>query len=510
MMAIEVTRNKLIGLGLIATVIVVVAVVMLSRHSKGQDEKSVEYENPVRTAGEDEISDLDGLAKGQLKFQQYSGYVKGDDKEKPDKFLHYWLVESQSNPEKDPLVLWLNGGPGCSSLLGLLAEVGPYKIVEGNKLEVNPFSWNRKANMVFLESPAGVGFSYSLDPNDLKTDDDLAAKQNLLALKDLLAKFPKFKDSPLYLAGESYASVYLTNLANLIIKDSGINLKGMAIGNGVFSLTTAAESSIFFNYYHGILGDSTWKDLANNCCEGKPVLRSNCKFHGDVLKEECAKTVAVAEKAGLDSARNPYNLYDQCPSPLAEDPSDRKDETRVSKESQSTGKLRGSPSCFDSSLLVNYLERSQIKHSLHIPEKLAVKFEPCSKALEYKKIYLNNPTGLTPEVQKLVAANKNLTLLFYYGDVDLKSNYLGGQWFVEDLKYKQVKEHSAWMTDGVVSGYSEYYEHLAYFTVRGAGHFVPMDRPAEALNMFEQFLDGMKPTQSDEPTVDLIDMDLKL
>ncbi|KAH9509420.1 hypothetical protein Btru_045851 [Bulinus truncatus] len=71
----------------------------------------------------DYISRLPGLS-WVPNFKQYSGYLSGSG----GKQLHYWFVESSDNPEKDPLVLWMNGGPGCSSLEGFFSEHGPFKV----------------------------------------------------------------------------------------------------------------------------------------------------------------------------------------------------------------------------------------------------------------------------------------------------------------------------------------------------------------------------------------------
>ncbi|RHZ24317.1 hypothetical protein DYB37_010120, partial [Aphanomyces astaci] len=72
--------------------------------------------------------------------------------------LFYWLVESQDDPATDPIVLWLNGGPGCSSLGGFFTELGPFVVQSDLTVKRNKYAWNRHANMVFLEAPAGVGF----------------------------------------------------------------------------------------------------------------------------------------------------------------------------------------------------------------------------------------------------------------------------------------------------------------------------------------------------------------
>jgi len=101
--------------------------------------------------------------------------------------FHYLFVESQGNPKTDPLVntdskfiiikflkvLWLNGGPGCSSLEGIFEELGPYLInKDGKTLRQNPYSWNKYASIIFLESPAWVGFSYNTKSKNILTNDD--------------------------------------------------------------------------------------------------------------------------------------------------------------------------------------------------------------------------------------------------------------------------------------------------------------------------------------------------
>lgn len=130
----------------------------------------------------------------------YSGYLKTlSDSRK----LHYIMIYSESKtPALDPLVMWLNGGPGCSSLLGMLQEIGPYLVgnnyTDGMPLTRNPYSWTRNANVVFLESPAGVGYSINTDHNYKYTDEN-TADDAYAALKDLLTtKFPNFRNSKFF------------------------------------------------------------------------------------------------------------------------------------------------------------------------------------------------------------------------------------------------------------------------------------------------------------------------
>lgn len=190
----------------------------------------------------DEVTSLPGW-DGALPSRQFSGYL-GVGKHKQ---LHYWLVEAESGAGAAPLVLWLNGGPGCSSLDGFIYEHGPFRTdpADPTKLVKFPQTWAKVANMLYLEAPAGVGFSYSTDPacdatptcSDYKTDDDQTAKDSAEALQAFFVKFPRLAKGPLFITGESYAGVYVPTLAEAILSLvdqgawKGAALTGLAVGN---------------------------------------------------------------------------------------------------------------------------------------------------------------------------------------------------------------------------------------------------------------------------------------
>ncbi|GER51916.1 serine carboxypeptidase [Striga asiatica] len=171
------------------------------------------------------------------------GYINVD--EKQERHLFYYFVEAETDPDSKPLVLWLNGGPGCSSLGGGgLTENGPFR-PSGEVLVRNNYSWNKVANMLYLESPAGVGFSYSTNKSFYNyVNDEITASDNLYFLEKWINRFPEYKNRILYITGESYAGHYIPQLAILIIKTRAkmFNLKGIAIGNPLLEFDTDLNS----------------------------------------------------------------------------------------------------------------------------------------------------------------------------------------------------------------------------------------------------------------------------
>ena len=153
----------------------------------------------------DEIASLPGW-DAPLPSRQYSGYLDASQ----GRHIHYWFVRAES-PQADslPTTLWLNGGPGCSSLDGLFYEHGPFRVnaTDPTKLYRFPFTWAKQTNMLYIEAPVGVGFSYADDPSTAyECDDDTTAEANMLALNDFFkTKFPELKKNPFFITGESYA-----------------------------------------------------------------------------------------------------------------------------------------------------------------------------------------------------------------------------------------------------------------------------------------------------------------
>jgi serine carboxypeptidase-like clade 2 len=170
-----------------------------------------------RTA--DHVPKLDALPgwPATTNFSMYSGFIKVGN---TSKNIHYVFLESMSaNSTADPLVVWFNGGPGCSSMLGLLQETGPYVLENGAaEYTANPWPWNKETNMLYIEQPAGVGYSTcdnSSAPQDCNHTDLSSSEDNLQVL---LGWFERFSDTPykrnqVFIAGESYAGVYVPYLS---------------------------------------------------------------------------------------------------------------------------------------------------------------------------------------------------------------------------------------------------------------------------------------------------------
>ncbi|XP_042900298.1 lysosomal protective protein [Parasteatoda tepidariorum] len=434
------------------------------------------------TAHPDEVTDLPGL-NFTINYKHYSGYLNATS----GRHLHYWFVESQNSPSTDPLLLWLNGGPGCSSLDGFLSELGPLHVQDdGKTLYDNPYSWNKIANVLFLEAPAGVGFSYA-DNKKYDTDDDTTSYDNYVALQNFFEKFPQFKSNDFYITGESYGGIYIPTLSvRVLTGPAKINFKGFAIGNGYLNAQNLTNSIVFFAYNHGLVGTEVWSNLETYCCGGVASINT-CNFYEN-LSSKCQAAVNDVSVIVGNSGLNVYNLYADC----AHSESTGSGASRYSVDkrnlqrllSKSLNDIQDDPPCTDSSNLRKFLNQPSVRKALHIPT-FVQDWDICSLDVEigYQRIY----NTMVPQMLKLIGSGK-LRGLIYNGDVDMACNFLGDEWFANELGLKVSKNYTPWKYNDQIAGFVKYYKNLSYLTIKGSGHMVPQDKPGPAFHMISNFL----------------------
>ncbi|CAI0395974.1 unnamed protein product [Linum tenue] len=407
---------------------------------------------------EDLVVNLPGQPK--VGFRQFAGYIDID--VKTGKSLFYYFVEADSTPLSKPLSLWLNGGPGCSSIGGgAFTELGPfYPRGDARSLRINRMSWNRASNLLFVESPAGVGWSYSNTSSDYKTGDAATAMDMRIFLLNWLAKFPEYKSLPFFLTGESYAGHYIPQLADLLLEHNAhskgfkFNLKGVAIGNPLLNLDQDAGSPYEFLWSHGMMSDELHQTITKECDFDDYTFENP---HNE--SDSCNDALSTA----MDIVGNYVNNYDVLLDVCY-------------------------PSIFEQELRLKKLK------ALHANRTgLPYPWSMCSSELEYQDTDGN--IDILPVLKKII--QNGIPVWIFSGDQDSVVPLMGSRTLVrqlaDDLKFKVTVPYSTWFHKNQVAGWvTEYGNMLTFATVRGAAHMVPYAQPSRALHLFSAFLRGKR------------------
>ena len=196
------------------------------------------------------VKDLPLLAEGELNVRHWAGHLPASSQR--DKYFFYWLFapDGDFDPETVPLIIWLNGGPGCSSMDGLFLENGPFRLVKdasgGFSLKAEPNSWHKApAYTLYIDQPVGTGLSFTTSKKYPGNDEEVNIDFYYFLQSFYKLHGDKFvRDgvarTPLYFSGESHAGHFIPHMMNYILKrnddlKSGnvrVNLAGAAIGNG--------------------------------------------------------------------------------------------------------------------------------------------------------------------------------------------------------------------------------------------------------------------------------------
>lgn len=399
---------------------------------------------------------------------QYTGYL---DVEKLDKHSFYWLFESRNDPENDPLILWLNGGPGCSSLTGLFFELGPSSINATLQPVFNPYSWNANATVIFLDQPVGVGYSYS-GAEEISSS-RAAAKDVFIFLELFFQKFPKFLGSKFHIAGESYAGHYIPAIATEILDhaDRSFELSSILIGNGITD---------------PLIQEGSYKPMG--CGEGgyKPVLsEEECdKMESDYAKCVLAEKVCYATEVPFTCVpanvicgklSEPYektglNFYD------------------IRKKCEGDNGL-----CYKELEYVDdYMNSEFVKNAVGANVDI---FTSCDDTVFFN--FFKSGDGAKPFHRDVAdILEKGVPVLLYAGDKDYICNWVGNHQWSDALEYSGHEQFSAaplrqYSTkDGKLAGEAKNFEHFTFLRIYDAGHMVPYDQPEVALDMVNRWVAG--------------------
>lgn len=398
--------------------------------------------------------------------KQYSGYLDVVDE---DKHFFYYFFESRNDPKNDPVILWLNGGPGCSSLTGLFFELGPSSIDKNLKPVYNPHSWNANASVIFLEQPINVGYSYSSQ----SVSNTIAAGKDVYAFLQLFFKnFPEYANLDFHIAGESYAGHYIPAFASEILThpERNFNLTSVLIGNGL------TDPLVQYEYYEPMACGEGGEPsvLEPEECDGMLNLLPRCLSLIESCYESgsvwsCVPATIYCNNGQMGpyqkTGRNVYDIRTMC---------------------------EGSSLCYSQLEYIDqYLNLPEVKKALgaEVDEYQSCNFDINRNFMfagDWMKPYQKNVIDLL---------EKELPVLIYAGDKDFICNWLGNQAWTNRLEWSGSKGFSkapvkTWKVGKNAAGEVKNYKHFTFLRVFGGGHMVPYDQPENALDMVNRWISG--------------------
>ncbi|VFQ72516.1 unnamed protein product [Cuscuta campestris] len=444
-----------------------------TREEDADDDEDLELISPEADAAAADL--ISGGLPGQPSggggkpFEQYAGYVNVD--KGKGRSLFYYFVESAAaeDPHTKPLILWLSGGPGLSSLgAGAFLEIGPFGVnPDGKTLYPRKFSWNKVANILFVESPAGVGFSYSNTSSDYeKSGDTMTAQDSYQFLQNWFKRYPQYKTTDFYIAGKDYSGFYIPELADVIIKKNKIatenslkiNLKGIMIENGIMNIPTDTRGFIDYAWSHALISNEAHQALLKHCITND----SSCEHS---LNE------AATEIGYIDT----HNIY----GPLCFDSSRNRSSIMFNK------RRFGYDPC-ENEYVHSYFNLPEVQKALHAnTTKLPYLWYIGSNEVYTK--WTDRPTTMFPIYKRLITSR--LQILVYSGDVDAIIPVTSTRYSLDAMNLKVVTPWQLWKDSSEnVAGYKVVYDGLTFATVKGAGEVVPQSKPRSAFVLLNMFL----------------------
>lgn len=436
------------------------------------------FENEATTVTLDYVTNS-GVCETTPGVNQYSGYISIG----KNMSMWFWFFEARNDPENAPMALWLNGGPGCSSMVGLFQENGPCHFVN-NETEprLNPHSWNEYANMLYVDQPIGAGFSFG-EYNANSTVQ--AAPYVWLFLQAFFENFQQYSSRDFGLFTESYGGHYGPEFARYFLQQNDaiangrgigeeINMVALGINNGWIDPKRQFKSYATYannNPYKQILDDDTigrFIDAYDEYCV--PAMANCTEMEGQ--EEACSSADYICNQQMYFNLRIAskvdFNVYD----------------VRVGEDSEDP------PETY-----TDYITRADIMKRIGARTRFAECDETVYSAFGDSG---DDARSFAPSLVDVI--QHNISTLIWAGDADWICNWEGNLWAADALEWSGRTDFAAkslqnYTVNGKVHGQYKAVDNLSFLRVFEAGHELPYYQPETALQVFKQMMQK-KPLKS--------------
>lgn len=381
-----------------------------------------------------------------------------------DARMFYFFFESR-NSKKDPVVIWLTGGPGCSSELAVFYENGPFTIANNMSLMWNDYGWDKASNLIYVDQPTGTGFSYSSDGRDLRHNEKGVSNDLYDFLQAFFTEHPDYARNDFYITGESYAGHYIPAFASRVYQGNKakegihINLKGFAIGNGLTDPAIQYKAYTDYALEMGIIKESDYKRI-NKIYPACELAIKLCGTSGTIscLASYLVCNTIFSSILGVAGKINYYDIRKQCQGNL----------------------------CYDFSNMETFLNLKTVRETLGVGD---IDFVSCSPTV-YQAMLTDWMRNLEVGIPALI--EDGVKLLVYAGEYDLICNWLGNSRWVHAMKWSGQQNFTSsptvpFVVDGAEAGLLKSHGPLSFLKVHDAGHMVPMDQPKASLEMLRRW-----------------------
>ncbi|XP_015055261.1 serine carboxypeptidase-like 18 [Solanum pennellii] len=431
---------------------------------------------------------------GKLSFTLETGYIGVGEDEQVQ--LFYFFIQSERDPENDPLMIWLTGGPGCSALSTFFYEMGPltfdYANSSGNfpKLELNSYSWTKVANIIFIDQPAGTGYSYANTSEAYNCSDTLSVTLTYDFLRKWLMEHPEYLKNPLYVTGGSYSGFFVPPLTRKIYDGIEVgdkpqlNIKGYILGNAQTDRFIDFNGRVRYANCMGLISDKIYQSTKANCNGNYiDVDPNNTLCLNDLQKvDRCLKNIQWTH------ILEPWCDLESFMSILQETPTN----------GQSVFPIAG-PWCREKNYIYSYVwaNNKAVQKALNVREGTILEWVRCNESMHYRgkertESYVYDVPSAVDDHRHLTS--KSCRALIYSADHDMIVPHLTTEEWIDTLKLPIVDDWEPWLVDAQVAGYKMKYlqtdYELTYATVKGAGHTAAEYKPEQCLSMVDRWFSG--------------------